>query len=85
MSMRLASWRCDWPYLVLDGLPDDPGHLIAVKLHDRVLDLDLLDSRRGRHPVLSDVRIEAWCGGGGGARGGPSRAGQLCRSRSLGS
>lgn len=30
--------------LVLDDLPDDPGHLIAVQLDDGVLDLDLLDA-----------------------------------------
>jgi hypothetical protein len=47
-------------YLVLDDLPDDPGHLIAVKFHHGVLDLDLLDSRRGRHSVLSKLRREAW-------------------------
>jgi hypothetical protein len=46
------------PYLVLDDLPDDPGHLISVQLHHRVLDLDLLDSGRGRHPVLSNLRVE---------------------------
>ena len=27
--------------LVLDELPDDPGHLVAVELDDRVLHLDL--------------------------------------------
>ena len=27
--------------LVLDQLPDDPGHLVAVELDDRVFDLDL--------------------------------------------
>ena len=27
--------------LVLDELPDDPGHLVAVELDDRVVDLDL--------------------------------------------
>ncbi len=27
--------------LVLDGLPDDPGHLVPVHLHNRILDLDL--------------------------------------------
>ena len=27
--------------LVLDELPDDAGHLIAVELHDRIGDLDL--------------------------------------------
>ena len=31
-------------HLVLDDLPDDSGHLIAVKLHDRVLDLYFLGS-----------------------------------------
>lgn len=30
--------------LVLDGLPDDTGHLIAIELNDGVLDLDLGDS-----------------------------------------
>lgn len=34
--------------LVLDILPDDPGHLITIQLHHRVLDLDLLESRHGR-------------------------------------
>ena len=29
--------------LVLDILPDDAGHLIAVKLDDGVLDLDLVE------------------------------------------
>ena len=32
-----------WAYLVLDGLPDDPSHLISVKFHDGVLDLDFVD------------------------------------------
>ena len=32
--------------LVLDVLPDDAGHLVAVKLDDGVLDLDLRDLRR---------------------------------------
>jgi hypothetical protein len=45
MLAHSTAW-CLLPYLVLDDLPDDPGHLIAVKLHHRVLDLDLLDSRR---------------------------------------
>lgn len=31
---------------VLDILPDDAGHLIAVKLDDRILDLDLLYGAR---------------------------------------
>lgn len=30
-------------YFVLDHLPDDPGHLITVKLHNGILDLDLFD------------------------------------------
>ena len=34
---------------VLDVLPDDPGHLIAVKLDDGVLDLDLGDLLGGSH------------------------------------
>ena len=29
--------------LVLDALPDDAGHLVAVELDDGVLDLDLVD------------------------------------------
>jgi hypothetical protein len=36
---------------VLDLLPDDARHLIAVELDDGVLDLDLLDAGR-RHPAL---------------------------------
>lgn len=43
--------------LVLDDLPDDPGHLIAVELYHGVLDLNLLDSLRGRHPVLSNLCV----------------------------
>jgi hypothetical protein len=43
--------------LVFDDLPDDAGHLIAVKLHDGVLDLDLLDSLCRRHPVLSNLCV----------------------------
>jgi hypothetical protein len=27
--------------LVLDELPDDSGHLVAIHLDDRILDLDL--------------------------------------------
>jgi hypothetical protein len=27
--------------LVLDELPDDPGHLIAIEFNDRIFDLDL--------------------------------------------
>lgn len=30
--------------LVLDILPDDPRHLVAIQLHHRVLDLDLLEA-----------------------------------------
>ncbi len=33
--------------LLFDERPDDPGHLVAVELDDRVLDLDLLRHRRG--------------------------------------
>ncbi len=33
--------------LVLDEAPDDPGHLVAVEFHDRILHLDL------RHPAPS--------------------------------
>jgi len=29
-------------YLLLDELPDDPGHLIAIHLHHRLLHLDSL-------------------------------------------
>lgn len=39
------------PDLVLDVLPDDPRHLIAVQLDDGVLDLDLLE---GSHSALVD-------------------------------
>jgi hypothetical protein len=52
------------PHLVLDDLPYDTCHLIAIELHHWVLDLDLLGARsrsRGSHPVLSDMRIEARC------------------------
>jgi hypothetical protein len=52
------------PHLVLDDLPYDTCHLIAVELHHWVLDLDLLGARsrsRRSHPVLSDMRIEARC------------------------
>lgn len=69
-------------YLVLDDLPDDPGHFIAVKLHDRVLDLDLLDSRRGRHPALSNLCVKTGCGGGGAVRGCPAGVQELGRFRS---
>ncbi len=31
--------------LVADGVPDDPGHLVAVELDDRVGDLDLVHER----------------------------------------
>jgi hypothetical protein len=68
-------------YLVLDDLPDDPGHLIAVKFHHGVLDLDLLDSSRRRHPALSDLGIETRCGGGKAVCAGSSRARELRRSR----
>jgi hypothetical protein len=30
--------------LVLDELPDDPGHLIAVEFDNRIVDLDLCHS-----------------------------------------
>ena len=39
--------------LVLDELPDDPGHLVAVELDDRVLHLDL---GHGSGTSLSGVR-----------------------------
>src|SRR3954447_11099991 len=32
--------------LLLDERPDDPGHLVAVELDDRVFDLDLGHGRR---------------------------------------
>ncbi len=31
--------------LLLDDIPDDPGHLVAVKLDDGVLNLDLRHAR----------------------------------------
>jgi hypothetical protein len=36
--------------LVLDGLPDDARHLVAIELDDRVDDLDLVEAACGRHP-----------------------------------
>jgi hypothetical protein len=75
------------PHLVLDDLPYDASHLIAIELHNGVLDLDLLDARsrhRGSHPVLSNVRVEGryvYCGAGCGTR---SRGRALGRSRCLG-
>ena len=68
--------------LVFDDLPDDPGHLITVQLHHRVLDLDLLDSCLGRHPVLSDLGIQTGCCCWGAVCGGSSRARKLGRFRS---
>jgi hypothetical protein len=68
-------------YLVLDDLPDNPGHLITVKLHDGVLDLDLLDACRRRHPALSNMGIEAWCCGRGAVCACASCAGELGRCR----
>jgi len=38
-------------YLVLDVLPDNPGHLIAIHLHHWVLHLDLVEAR---HSALFD-------------------------------
>lgn len=40
-----AAGRIEGIYLVLNVLPDDPGHLIAVQLDDGSLDLDLLEAR----------------------------------------
>ena len=37
--------------LLLDERPDDPGHLVAVELDDRVLDLDL------RHPARDAIYL----------------------------
>lgn len=46
-----------WWYLVFDDLPDNPGHLITIELHDGVLDLDLLDWGRRCHSVLCDESV----------------------------
>ena len=56
--------------LVLDVLPDDAGHLIAVQLDNRVLDLDLVECS---HPSSllncskcgSGNELRAHSGGGG--------------------
>ena len=39
---------------ILDELPDDPGHLVAVELDDGVLDLDL---RHGGLPGATGVGL----------------------------
>ena len=70
---------------VLDLLPDDAGHLVAVQLDDGVLDLDLLDAG-GRHPALVCKVEAAGCHNGcvereSGACGGVSQG--RGRSRSL--
>jgi hypothetical protein len=80
VSMGLAMASAS-SHLVLDDLPDDPGHLITVKLHNRVLDLDLLDASRRRHPALSNLGIEARCCGGEAVCGGSSCARELGRCR----
>ena len=50
--------------LVLDVLPDDPGHLVAVQLHDGVLHLDLGTDGGTHLPGLREGWAEAGCGAG---------------------
>lgn len=61
--------------LVLDVLPDDAGHLIAVQLDDGVLDLDLA-FRGGSHGAdrVGVYGTESRSGGGD-ARGGEAEGG----------
>ena len=73
--------------LLLDERPDDPGHLVAVELHHRVVDLDLrhrATSRkcvRGRSAPLPGARLSGFRAPGevrlspgrGGIRSGPVR------------
>jgi len=43
--------------LVLDELPDDPGHLVAIHLDDGILDLDLRHIQEPlRDPALEPAR-----------------------------
>jgi hypothetical protein len=60
--------------LVLDELPDDSGHLVAVELDDRVLDLDL--GHGGTSPGVG-----AAAGGVGGCH---QHLYQTCKSRGSG-
>ena len=61
---------------VLDELPDDAGHLVAVELDDRSLDLDLVDhvfpsvavSRRPAYRVSESISTSRYLSAGSGAR-----------------
>jgi hypothetical protein len=45
--------------LLPDLLPDDPGHLVAVELHDRVVDLNFRHRRRSSLAETSAI-LELW-------------------------
>jgi len=62
--------------LVLDVLPDNASHLVAIEFHDGILDFNLLE-RGGRHgaPVNQQRRETCWVvlgerGGGCDSKGG---------------
>lgn len=65
--------------LVLDVLPDDAGHLVAVELDDGVLDLDL---GSGRHGADGREGLDgSEDGGGSGSAGGQTERGDGAAGR----
>ena len=42
LDVKFEVWMDE---LLLDRLPDDPGHLVAIQLHDRIANFDLLHQR----------------------------------------
>jgi hypothetical protein len=49
--------------LVLDVLPNDAGHLIAVQLHHGILHLDLLEARHVALELDGECANECWVAG----------------------
>src|SRR5690606_22303502 len=53
--------------LVLDELPDDPCHLVAVEFDDRILDLDFRHSAEAPERVFASKAGPNWPADGGAA------------------
>ena len=70
---------------ILDILPDDARHFVAIELDDGVLDLDLLEGGRGgRHSSAGlGLLLESWEGltGEGGGVGGAECGTEAARQR----